>query len=93
METGSTKPVLVRRSTAADFAALARLASLSGRQAPRGPFLIAEVGGKLVAAASLDVPAMLLADPAHETANIRALLFKWGANLRRTASRVESLAA
>jgi hypothetical protein len=93
MDTGSTKPVLVRRSTTADFAALARLASLSGRPAPRGPFLIAEVSGKLVAAASLDVPALLLADPAHETTNIRALLFKWGANLRRTAPATDSLAA
>jgi hypothetical protein len=93
MDAESKKPVLVRRSTAADFAALARLASLSGRRAPRGTFLVAEVGGTMVAAVSLDVAAKPLSDPAHDTNDIRALLSKWGARLRRQSRTAESLAA
>jgi hypothetical protein len=93
MDTRSTKPVLVRRSTAADFAALARLASLNGRPAPRGPFLVAEVGHRIVAAVSLDVAEAPLSDLAHETTDICTLLTKWGANLRRSSPATDSLAA
>ena len=93
MDTESSKPVLVRRSTAADFAALARLASLSGRPVPRGAFLIAEVGRSIVAAVSLDAASKPLADPSHDTADICLLLSKWGANLKRHGRYGDALAA
>jgi hypothetical protein len=93
METQSSKLVLVRRSTAGDYPALARLASLAARPRPRGTFLVAEVGRKIVAAVSLDAAAKPLADPAHDTADVCLLLSKWGASLRRTSPATDSLAA
>ena len=93
METGSNNPVFVRRSTSADFAALARLALLSASPMPRGAYLIAEVGGTMVAAVSLDVAETPLFDPQHDTTDICSLLSKWGANLRREPGAADSLAA
>ena len=93
MDTGSSKPVLVRRSTSGDFAALARLALLSASPMPRGTYLVAEVDGKMVAAVSVDMAEAPLFDPTEDTTDICSLLTKWGASLRRTPPSADALAA
>src|SRR5579863_9995369 len=65
----SSAPVSLRLCTVHDNPALERLAALENRALPGGSFVVAEVGGKLVAAAPLDggVP---LADPFYATAHL-----------------------
>jgi hypothetical protein len=65
--------VSLRLCTVHDDAALERLAALESRPIPTGSFVVAEIGGKLVAAAPLDggVP---LADPFYATAHLLPLL-------------------
>jgi hypothetical protein len=85
--------VFVRRSTILDLAALSQLAARSGRAVPRGLYLIAEVGGRIVAATSLDRREAPLGDPAADTADIQHLLRRWGSNLQRDVKGIESRAA
>jgi hypothetical protein len=68
------QPFLIRHSRAGDEAALERLAQLDSRPLPEGSFLVAEVKGEIVAAATLDVDAEPLGDPFRPTANLRQLL-------------------
>jgi hypothetical protein len=56
-------------------------------------YLIAEVGGRIVAATSLDRREAPLCDPASDMADIQELLRRWGHNLRRGVKRAESRAA
>jgi hypothetical protein len=74
VEVGLTGPILIRYSRDDDHVALERLAALDSRKLPKGPFLLAEVGGELVAAAPLDLDAEPLSDPFLPTANVRELL-------------------
>jgi hypothetical protein len=69
----TTEPVLLRLCSVHDDEALARLAVLEGRPAPRGQYVVAEVGGTVVAALPLG-SGPLLADPFRRTAHIRPLL-------------------
>jgi hypothetical protein len=66
-------PITVREGTAADDAALERLAQLDSRAVPAGPVLVAEVGGEVRAA----IPVRggeAIADPFHPTAELVAML-------------------
>ncbi len=65
-------PLVLRAATAADAAALDRLAALDSRPLPAGPHLVAESGGRLVAATGPDGDAV--ADPFQRTADAVALL-------------------
>jgi hypothetical protein len=85
--------LFIRRSTVVDLAALSHLAAQGSRPAPRGVYLIAEVGGRIVAATSLDRREAPLCDPTSDTADIQYLLRRWSDNLRRDFKRTESRAA
>jgi hypothetical protein len=67
-------PILIRYSRDDDHVALERLAALDSRTLPKGPFLLAEVDGELVAAAPLDLDAEPLSDPFLPIANLREML-------------------
>jgi len=65
--------VALRLCRVHDDEALARLAQLEGRALPAGSFVVAEVGGSIVAALPLSGGAPL-ADPFRSTAQIMPLL-------------------
>jgi hypothetical protein len=78
------RPILIRQSGIGDEAGLERLAALDSRKLPEGSFLLAEVDGELVAAASLDIDdEEPLSDPFRPTANLRELLRLEAAHVRR----------
>jgi hypothetical protein len=66
-------PVLVRRATAADQAAVARLARLDDKRVPEGPYLVAELDGQPVAAMAL-MSGVIVADPFRRTADATDML-------------------
>ena len=72
METTASH-IAIRRATDADNSTLLRLAALDSAPAPRGPVLVADLGGEIVAAHSLS-RARSIADPFRPTADIRELL-------------------
>ena len=90
--TGSA-PVLIRRSTLADAAALARLTSSSSEATPCAVFLVAEVRGELVAAAPIEGEGGVLYDPDRASEDIRDLLTRWSEKLRRQLGTAASKAA
>jgi hypothetical protein len=57
----------------ADSGQLDRLAGLDSKRVPEGPFVVAEVDGRLLAARSLEDGAVI-ADPFEHTAQLSALL-------------------
>jgi hypothetical protein len=57
-----SKPITIRRATAADHARVLELAELDGRPAPAGETLLAEVEGRLWAAVGIEDGAAV-ADP------------------------------
>jgi hypothetical protein len=63
----------IRASGDADRATLRRLAQLDSTPLPRGPFLVAEVAGRALAAYSLSAR-RVIADPFQPTADLAALL-------------------
>jgi hypothetical protein len=65
--------VCVRDAGHDDLAALKRLAQLDSTRLPTGPHVIAEVGGQMRAAYSLDEQ-RAIADPFHRTAELVELL-------------------
>jgi hypothetical protein len=67
------EPVMLRLSRVHDEAALDTLGRLEGRPASAGCFVVAEVGGKIVAALPLG-PGAPLADPFRPTAHLLPLL-------------------
>jgi len=73
--------VTLRLADATDTDALDRLAQLDSRRAPRGTVLVAEVGGELWAAVSLD-DGHAVADPFHPTGELVALMHERGRQLR-----------
>ena len=66
--------IVIRLCRASDDDALARLAALESRRLPRGSFVLAELGGEIVAAVPLDAVEPVLADPFRRTAEIVPLL-------------------
>ena len=68
-----TAPVTIRHAAAQDMKALERLAALDSRRVPSGELFVAEVGGRLLAATSIDTGAVI-ADPFEHTASIVELL-------------------
>lgn len=75
-------PVTLRFAVPADAEALDRLAQLDSARAPRGLVLVAEVGGELWAAISLD-DHHAVADPFRPTGELVALLVERARQLRR----------
>ncbi len=75
----------LRYAVPADADALDRLAQLDSRRAPRGVVLVAEVGGELWAAISLD-DRHAVADPFRPTGELVALLLERARQLRRSQS-------
>ena len=75
----------LRYAVPADGDALDRLAQLDSRRAPRGVVLVAEVGGELWAAISLD-DHHAVADPFRPTGELVALLVERARQLRRAES-------
>lgn len=72
----------LRMAVPADADALDRLAQLDSRRAPRGAVIVAEVGGDLWAAVSVD-DGHAVADPFHPTGELMALLVERARQLRR----------
>ena len=84
--------VTLRVSRRVDDDALDRLAQLEGRPTPRGPHLVAEVGGAVVAALALG-PGPPLADPFRPTAHLIPLLELRAKQLARDRPRRRTRAA
>jgi hypothetical protein len=76
----------LRYAVPADAAALDRLAQLDSGHAPRGVVLVAEVGGVLWAAVSVD-DHRAVADPFRPTGELVALLVERARQLRRSERR------
>jgi len=74
----------LRYAVSADTEALDRLAQLDSAHAPRGIVLVAEVGGEVWAAISLDDPRVAIADPFRPTGELVALLTERARQLRRS---------
>ena len=68
-----SQPVTIRHAHPADLQSLQRLAALDSRRVPSGELFVAEVGGDLVAAVSIDTGAVI-ADPFEPTAAVVDLL-------------------
>jgi hypothetical protein len=71
--TSRTDAVLMRPATTDDSARVRTLALLDDKRVPAGPFLVAEVGGDMVAARSLST-GTVVADPFRLTSDIVAML-------------------
>ena len=81
--TGSVAPSLtIRPAVPADVEELDRLAELDSTRAPRGFVLVAEVGGSIWAAISVD-DQHSVADPFRPTGELLALLVARARQLRR----------
>jgi hypothetical protein len=72
----------LRLAVPADAEALDRLAQLDSRRAPRGAVIVAEVGGELWAAISID-DGHAVADPFRPTGELVALLAERARQLSR----------
>jgi hypothetical protein len=79
----SAPALTLRHAVPADADDLDRLAQLDSRRAPRGAVLVAEVGGELWAAISLD-DMHAVADPFRPTGELVALLVERARQLRRS---------
>jgi hypothetical protein len=77
-------PILIRYSRDDDRVALERLAALDSRMLPKGPFVLAEVDGEVVAAAPLDLDAEPLSNPFLPGADLRELLKLRARHVRRS---------
>jgi hypothetical protein len=71
--TGTTSHIAIRLATEADSSHLIQLAALDSAVAPRGPVLVADLDGDIVAAHSL-TRHRSIADPFRRTAHARELL-------------------
>jgi hypothetical protein len=76
--------ITLRFALPADAESIERLAQLDSRRSPRGAVLVAEIGGELWAALSLD-DQRAVADPFRPTGELVALLVERGRQLRRAA--------
>ena len=77
--------VTVRLARPVEHGALARLAELDGGRVPQGSVLVAEVGGSVLAARSLENGASV-ADPFRPTAHLIELLELRSIHLRNAAN-------
>jgi hypothetical protein len=77
------RALTLRHAVPADADGLNRLAELDSSRAPRGVVLVAEVGGELWAAVSLD-DMHAVADPFRPTGELVALLTERARQLRRS---------
>ena len=68
-----TEPITITHATEGNRRELWRLAALDDRSAPKGPALLAYVGGELRAAVGI-VDGRAVADPFHRTAEIVEIL-------------------
>jgi hypothetical protein len=85
--------ITLRLASVDDAGRLRILAELDSSHVPGGEMLIAEVGGRLRAAVSLD-GAHVIADPFHRTAHLVALLRIQAAQLaERTGAPATTLSA
>jgi hypothetical protein len=75
-------PLLIRRASAADEPALARLAALDDRTLPRGERLVGELEGRIVAALEV-CSGRSIADPFVPTSAVVELLGLRAAQVRR----------
>lgn len=82
VEAAAAPALTLRYAVQTDADALDRLAQLDARRAPRGVVLVAEVGGELWAAISLD-DHHAVADPFRPTGELVALLVERARQLRR----------
>ena len=69
----STPDISIRSASPDDYSALWQLAALDDRPLPRGPFMVAEIDGEVIAAVSRDTR-QAVADPFRRTAQAVALL-------------------
>jgi hypothetical protein len=79
-------PLTIRHAAATDLRALERLATLDSRRLPSGELYVAERGGRLVAAVSIDTGAVI-ADPFEHTAAIVEVLRLQATAVRPVATR------
>lgn len=82
----STPDVIFRLAGADEGAAVARLAELDSARTPTGPVLVAEIGGELWAALSLE-DFHAVSDPFRPTGELLFLLVERGRQLRRHRER------
>jgi hypothetical protein len=82
--------VALRLCSVRDDEALDRLALLEGKPLPKGRYVVAEVGGVVVAAHPLGA-GLPLADPFRHTAHLRSLLELRAKQLARAEHRSRSL--
>ncbi len=82
----SPSSVVMRAARGSDGDALARLAKLDSKPAPRGELLVAEVDGAILAAIQLD-DGVTFANPFQRTAGLVALLELRAGNGRRRSAR------
>jgi hypothetical protein len=80
----SAQALTLRYAVPADTPELDRLAQLDSAHAPRGVVLVAEVGGELWAAVSVDDPRVAVADPFRPTGELLALLVERARQLGRS---------
>jgi len=76
----------IRRASAADASAIARLAALDSASAPTGEMLLAVVGEDLWAAVEID-SGVAIADPFRPSADLVELLRFRTARMRREVAR------
>jgi hypothetical protein len=77
--------VTIRRLSEEDHGRVKLLAQLEGRHQPEGPWLGAEVEGRVLAATSLTT-GETISDPFSRTAELRAMLELRAAQLRRRSN-------
>jgi hypothetical protein len=82
----SSANLTLRHASAADDAALVRLAALDSSRVPSGELLVGELDGVLVAAVSIDTGAVI-ADPFEHTAAIVESLRLRASQRERPAAR------
>jgi hypothetical protein len=82
----TASPLVIRPATAADAERVGRLAQLDSRDVPHGDLLLAEVGGELWAALSLD-DGQSVADPLRPSSEAVWMLAERSRLLHRAARR------
>jgi hypothetical protein len=81
---GIEAPITIRAASPQDAAAIARLGVLDGHRLPAGEQLVAEAGGRILAAAEITSGATI-ADPFRPTAGVARLVALRAEQLQRAA--------
>ena len=82
---GIDAPITIRAAAAPDAAAIARLGVLDGHRLPAGEQLVAEAGGRILAAAEI-TSGTTVADPFEPTAGVARLVAMRAEQLRPHAA-------